>query len=100
MLDEHQIPYRYREYTREPLTQEQLRVLLRRLGVTAASLLRRQDKAFRELGLTGAEDDGTLIPLIAGHPTLLQRPIGIWGERAAVGRPPEKLLDLVDAKSP
>jgi arsenate reductase (glutaredoxin) len=34
---------------------------------------------------------------MAKHPTLLQRPIGIVGDRAVVGRPPERLLELVEA---
>jgi arsenate reductase len=58
-------------------------------------VLRRKDKAFRELGLSGEEDDATLVALMAEHPTLLQRPIGVLGDRAVVGRPPERLLELV-----
>ena len=45
-------------------------------------------------GLTGDEPDGRLIKLMAQHPTLLQRPIGVRGRKAVVGRPPEKLLEL------
>ncbi|MDH3744338.1 MAG: arsenate reductase (glutaredoxin), partial [Acidobacteriota bacterium] len=52
------------------------------------------DKAFRELGLTGEEPDADLIRDMAAHPTLLERPIGVLGDRAVVGRPPEKLLEL------
>lgn len=97
MLDEHEVPHRYREYTREPLSEEELRALLSRLDMPAAALLRKRDKAFRELALSGDEDDATLIPHLARHPTLLQRPIGVLGERAVVGRPPENLLELVKA---
>lgn len=96
MLDERGIPYRYREYTREPLSADELEELFARLGLAPAELLRRRDRAFRELGLSGDEDDATLIGHMAEHPTLLQRPIGVLGERAVVGRPPERLLELVD----
>ena len=94
MLDEQGIPYRYREYTEEPLSAAEIRETLRLLGVPAREVLRRNDAAYRELGLTGEEPDDVLIAAMARHPTLLQRPIGIAGGRAVVGRPPERLLEL------
>ena len=94
MLDEKGIPYRYREYTKEPLSAEEIREALRLLGVPAREVLRRNDAAYRELGLTGEEPDDVLVAAMARHPTLLQRPIGIAGGRAVVGRPAERLLEL------
>lgn len=66
------------------------------LGVGPHDVLRRNDRAFKKLGLSGEESEDRLIELMTEHPTLLQRPIGIAGRRAAVGRPPEKLLALVE----
>ena len=94
MLDGHGIEYRYRDYRREPLSKKELQGLLRKLGLPAADLLRRRDPVYREQGLTGEESNARLIELMARHPTLLQRPIGVRGERAVVGRPPENLLEL------
>jgi arsenate reductase len=94
LLDEHGIEYRYREYTREPLTKTELRKVLRMLGCKPADVLRRNDKAFKQLGLTGDEPAAELIGLMAEHPTLLQRPIGVAGQQAVVGRPVENLLKL------
>jgi arsenate reductase len=59
-------------------------------------VLRRRDKAYKALGLTGEEDTETLLHHMAEHPTLVERPIGVLGEKAVVGRPPERLLELVD----
>jgi arsenate reductase (glutaredoxin) len=95
LLDEKGIAYRYREYTREPLSEEEIRDVLRRLDLPARDLLRTRDAAFRELGLTGGEPEDELIAAMARHPTLLQRPIGLAGDRAVLGRPAEKLLELV-----
>lgn len=72
----------------------ELEAVLGALGMTAAEVLRKRDRKFTELGLTGAEPDEVLVPLMAEHPTLLQRPIGLLGDRAVVGRPPERLLEL------
>lgn len=96
MLDEHQIPYHYREYTRDPLSEAEIRRVLALLGVGPKAVLRKHDRAAKELALTGDEPDDRLIALMAEHPTLLERPIGLIGDRAAVGRPPERLLDLID----
>lgn len=94
MLDERGIEYRYREYTKEPLTAAEIRKILKMLGATPHDLLRRKDKAFEELGLTGEESAKQLIEHMAAHPTLLQRPIGVAGKKAVVGRPVENLLEL------
>lgn len=94
MLDERGIGYRYREYTEEPLSAEEIESVLAKLGVAPREVLRTRDRAFRELGLTGDEPAAELIAHMARYPTLLQRPIGVAGDRAVVGRPPEKLLEL------
>jgi len=96
LLDEKAIPYRYREYTREPLTEEEICEILRLLGIPARDLLRSKDPAYRELGLADKPDDD-LIRAMAGHPTLVQRPIGRLPGKAVVGRPPERLLELVES---
>ena len=92
MLDEKGIEYRYREYTQDPLSEKEIRDVLRKLGLPAKDVLRRKEA--REAGLTGEEPEAELIAAMARQPTLLQRPIGIVGGRAVVGRPPERLLEL------
>ena len=92
MLDDKGIPYRYREYTQDPLSEKEIRDVLRLLGLRPRDILRTQ--AAKERGLAGDEPDGELIAAMARHPTLLQRPIGIAGGKAVVGRPPENLLAL------
>lgn len=95
MLEENGVEYRYREYRQQPLDQGELRAVFAKLGLGPRDLLRRRDRAYRELGLSGEESDDRLIELMAEHPTLLERPIGVVGNRAVVGRPPDKLLELV-----
>lgn len=95
MLESHGIDFNYREYRQEPLSEAEIRHVLWLLGVGPKNVLRRRDEAFHELGLSGDEADDTLIAHMVEHPTLLQRPIGIRGDRAAIGRPVENLLTLV-----
>lgn len=94
MLEEHGVKFRYREYTEEPLTSVEIGKILKALGLRPQAVLRKNDKAYAELGLTGDEPDAKLVAAMAKHPTLLQRPIGVKGSKAVIGRPPEKLLDL------
>ena len=96
MLNERGVEFRYREYTKEPLSEDELRSVLAKLDLPASALFRKREKVGKELGLTGKESDEVLVPHMAQHPTLLQRPIGVLGDKAAVGRPVENLLELLD----
>lgn len=95
MLEARGVPYRYREYTQDPLSAAELEKVFGQLGLRPRDLLRKNDRAYKELNLTGDEDDTVLIGHMAEHPTLLQRPIAILRSRAVVGRPAEKILDLL-----
>jgi arsenate reductase (glutaredoxin) len=95
LLDQAGVPYTYREYTREPLGEDELREVLGMLGSSPRDVLRAADA--KKAGLTGGETDDELIRLMAGNPRLLQRPIGVLGGRAVLGRPPEQLLALLKA---
>lgn len=73
-----------------------LRQLLRTLGISARDLLRTKEDEYRELGLdnpTLSED--ALIRAMVEHPRLIERPIAVSGNRAVIGRPPEKVLELL-----
>lgn len=95
MLSKRGIEFEYREYREDPLSEEEIREVLGLLGVGPREVLRTRDRAAREIGLTGDESDDELIALMAEHPTLLQRPIGIAADRAVVGRPAKRLLELI-----
>lgn len=93
MLDEHGREFRYREYTKEPLSEAELRAVLKTLGVGPREVLRMRDAKKLDLE-PGTMDDDSLIAAMAEHPTLLERPIGVKGNKAVVGRPVENLLEL------
>jgi arsenate reductase (glutaredoxin) len=92
LLNEKQIDFEYREYTKNPLTKEELIDVLSKLGCSAKDVLRSREA---KLHCTGDESEAQLIEMIALNPRLLQRPIGILGNRAVVGRPPDNLLELL-----
>ena len=60
-----------------------------------ATIARTGEAVWKDLGLDGADRD-RILDAMAEHPILIERPIVIRGDRAVVGRPPEKVLDLLD----
>lgn len=83
-------------YLDSPLCAEELRALLAKLGYSARQLLRSGEELYQELNLADpALDDEALIAAMAEHPRLIERPILVVGDRAVVGRPPERVLELL-----
>ena len=82
-------------YLDTPPDRETLRALLAKLGLPAADLVRRGEAVFKEhyAGRTLSEDEW--LDALVAHPILIERPIVVRGERAVVGRPPEKVLELL-----
>ncbi len=96
LLRERGIEPRVVEYLKTPPDAATLRGLLRMLGCPARELLRRGEEAYAGLGLAaGLEDDDAVIAAMVEHPVLIERPVIVVGERAVIGRPPEKLLALL-----
>ncbi|HEX4869302.1 MAG TPA: arsenate reductase (glutaredoxin) [Moraxellaceae bacterium] len=84
------------KYLETPPDAATLRNLLRALGIGARDLLRAGEDEYRDLGLRNpALDDEALIAAMVAHPRLIERPIVVSGGRAVVGRPPEKVLELL-----
>jgi arsenate reductase len=82
--------------TKTPLTVEQLRALVRLLGVSPREILRTKDPAYAELGLdSGKHSDVQLLELMSRHPGLIQRPIAVRGKKAVVARPIERIETLL-----
>lgn len=96
LLEERGVSFDERLYLEDPLSRAELEDLQARLGKPPGQWVRRKEGAFAEAGLTDAAGDGELLDAIAAHPVLMERPIVVRGERAAIGRPPEDVLALID----
>lgn len=82
-------------YLETPPTADELAVLLKKLKLSARQLLRKGEEAYKTLNL--ADDSHTeqaLIEAMVSHPKLIERPIVVHGRKAALGRPPEAVLEL------
>jgi len=82
-------------YLDEPPTVADLEGLMQLLGIEDPRLMMRTGEAeYGELALADQEGDA-LLEAISRHPILLERPIFVVGDRAVIGRPPERLLELL-----
>ena len=84
-LQSHGYRPRVVNYLETPPTVEEIRLLVKQLGIAPSSLIRAPD--FTRLGLAPTSDPEALMALIAKHPILLQRPIVVVGDRARIARP-------------
>lgn len=82
------------EYLKSPPSAAQLSELHRLLGGPVGEMVRSNEAEYAALDLVNATD-AFLLSAVAAHPKLLQRPIVIYKGRAAIGRPPERLHDLL-----
>ncbi len=96
VLQERGVRFAERRYLEEPLSRPELQELGRRLGRPPGDWVRRGEGAFREAGLSVDSPPDALLEAMARHPILMERPILVRGRRAVVGRPPERVLELVE----
>ena len=83
-------------YLENPPSVEQLRELLSKLNLPARQLLRSGEEEYKALNLADVSlSEEQLLSAMAAHPKLIERPILIAGARAVIGRPSEKLLELL-----
>ena len=83
-------------YLDSPPEAKELRSILKKLGLKPRELLRRGEPEYHALGLenTGLGDD-ELIEAMVTHPRLIERPIVLASHKAAIGRPPQAVLDIL-----
>ncbi|WP_165854827.1 arsenate reductase (glutaredoxin) [Marinobacter sp. JSM 1782161] len=96
LLEEKGIQPEVIRYLETPPTADELRDVLSQLGLAARELLRKGESVYKELGLSDASlSDEQIIEAMVSHPKLIERPIVIHNGKAALGRPPEAVLDIL-----
>lgn len=96
LLEARGVKPRVIEYLKTPPDRATIVALLRKLGLSAGELVRRNETEFATLGLDAAGvSDDELIDAMASHPKLIERPIVVVDRRARIGRPPEAVLEIL-----
>jgi arsenate reductase len=81
-------------YLEQPPSIDELRGTLAKLGLQPAALVRKKEPVYAELGLESATPEG-LLAAMAAHPVLIERPIVFRDDRAVLGRPPIRVLEIL-----
>ena len=83
------------EYLKTPLKQNEIKDLLIKLDLKAEDIIRKGEKLFKENYKGKTISESEWLKILAENPILIERPIFVKGDKAVVGRPPEKVLDLL-----
>jgi arsenate reductase len=84
------------EYLKTPPTAETLKAILDQLRMAPRDLMRKKEDIYAELKLDDPSlSDDALIDFMVTHPILIERPIVLANGKAALGRPPEQVLDIL-----
>ena len=84
------------EYLKNPLTFEDLELILVKLSISPIELVRNKEEIWKEnyKGKTLMDDE--IIQAMVDNPKIIERPIVINGMKAIIGRPPENVLKIMD----
>lgn len=96
LLEERGVEVEIVDYLKTPPDAAEIRRLLACLGIEPAELLRRGESALAASGLDADSDPEALIALMVREPILIERPVVQIGQQARIGRPPERVLELLD----
>lgn len=83
-------------YLEAPPPSDEIKTILQKLGKSPRDIMRKGEAPYKDLNLgDAAMPDSALIQAMAKHPILIERPIVVSGAKAAIGRPPESVLDIL-----
>lgn len=94
LLEERGISPVIRKYLEDTPSETELRDVLSKLGLTPAQITRTKEADYKDVR-DGLGTQAAHIAALAAHPKLIERPIVINGDKAALGRPPEAVLKIL-----
>ena len=98
ILNDLGVDYEIIDYLNNPPSTYELLSLANKMGVKARDFIRTKEAVFKELNLQPhLDDEHFMFQKMSENPKLIERPIVVKGERAVLGRPPEKVEDLLNA---
>ena len=97
ILNDLNVEYKIVDYLNYPPTVDELQSLAKKMGIKARDFIRTKEAVFKELNLQPhLDDDRFMFQKMSENPKLIERPIVVKGDRAVLGRPPEKVEELLN----
>lgn len=96
ILQEKQLDVTVVNYLETPPSIKEIKEILQKLGMKAEDLIRKGEKEFKENFQGKKLTEEEWVNAMAKYPKLIERPIFVNGDKAVVGRPPEKVLELIE----
>ena len=94
-LEERNLNFRVVEYLKNPISDEELNILIKALGVKPIDIVRTNEKLWK-MKFKGKKLSGSdIIKALINNPKLIERPIVYNGEKAIIGRPAEKINEVL-----
>ena len=98
ILNDLNVEYEIVDYLNNPPSADELQSLAIKMGVKARDFIRTREEVFKELNLQPhLDDEPFMFQKMSENPKLIERPIVVKGERAVLGRPSEKVENLLNA---
>ncbi|GGI88435.1 arsenate reductase (glutaredoxin) [Shewanella gelidii] len=96
LLEEHNCEIQIIEYLKQPATFGELQQILTLLNKAPRDIMRTKETEYKDLGLNNSDTtEQALIEAMVTTPKLMERPIVLANNKAAIGRPPESVLDII-----
>lgn len=95
LLTERGIEPKIVDYLKTPPTAKELKALVNKLGIKPEELVRKGEDVYKEKFAGKTMTDAQWIQALAANPILIERPIVVNGDKAAIGRPPENVEKIL-----
>ena len=97
MVENSGVPFEIVEYLKTPLTKTELTEILKGLNLAPLAIFRTKDKQFKELGYSKEDkrNDEEWLSILLENPRFMERPIVAYKKKFEIGRPPEKVLEIL-----
>jgi arsenate reductase (glutaredoxin) len=97
ILSENGVQAEVIEYLKSPPSEAEISDLLIKLNMRASELVRRSEEIFKNNYAAKNYSETEWVSILAENPILIERPIVVMGDKAVIGRPPEKILELINS---
>jgi arsenate reductase (glutaredoxin) len=95
LLEKKKVKAEIIEYLKTPPTQKEIKELLKMLGMKASEIVRTKEPLFKEKYEGKKITEAQWVKILSENPILIERPIIVKGNKAVIGRPTEKVLELL-----